>query len=271
MNQRRTLILIGAIVVGVVAALLLFNYVKGIEDRANKNAARVDVFVAKGEVKRGTPGEDAVKSGAIGSAKIQQEFKPATAINSTDEITKKVALFDIAPGTVVVQGMFVDPAQTQISFRQRIKNPQHVAMTISVDQIQGVGGFLVPGDEVNMMIFSQPDQGEGATPLFSGGTARYLYQKVQILGVGGNALLAPGESVDETTTATGTSGVLTFNVPPEAALWIATAQNSGGVYLSLVGDEYKPKEIAPLDPNAATLPGEDPAQLTPYGPEGNKD
>lgn len=268
MNQRRTLILIGAIVVGVIAALLLFNYVKGIEDRANKNATRVDVFVAKGEVPRGTPGETAVKDGGIGSAKIQQEFKPATAINSPDEVAKKVALFNIAPGTVIVQGMFVDPAQTQISFRERLKNPEHVAITVSVDQIRGVGGFLVPGDEVNIMVFPTPAEGSAA-PII-GTPARYLYQKVQILAVGSNTLLAPGEEAS-TTAATTDSGVITFNVPPDAALWLATAQNTGGMYFSLVAEDYVPKEIPPIDGAAATLPGEDPAQLTPYGPEGNKE
>lgn len=284
MSSRRTLILLGAIVVGVIAALLLFNYVKGIEDRANDNAKRVDVFVAKGEVTRGTPGADAVKSSAIGSAKIQQEFKPATSINSTDEIAKKVALFNIAPGTVIVQGMFVDPAQTQISFRERLKNPEHVAMTISVDQIHGVGGFLVPGDEVNMMVFDQTaagtEGGEGGAPPGSvaavfGGVQRYLYQKVEILAVGENTLLAPGEQTEtEGAAASGAasaSGVLTLNVPSEAALWIATAQNGGSLYLTLTAEEYVPKEIPKLDPNATTFPGEDAGVLTPYGPEGNKE
>lgn len=283
MSSRRTLILLGAIIVGVIAALLLFNYVKGIEDRANDNAKRVDVFVAKGQVSRGTPGADAVKANSIGSAKIQQEFKPATSIASTDEIAKKVALFNISPGTVIVQGMFVDPAQTQISFRERLKNPEHVAMTISVDQIRGVGGFLVPGDEVNMMVFDSTAAGaEGGAPPGSvgavfGGVQRYLYQKVQILAVGENTLLAPGEQTESSAAAptsegqTGSSGVLTLNVPSEAALWIASAQTSGSLYLTLTAEDYVPKEIPKLDPNATTFPGEDPAALTPYGPEGNKE
>ena len=56
MSSRRTLILVGAIAVGVIAALLLYNYVQGIEDRANNNAKRVDVFVAKADIVRGHAG-----------------------------------------------------------------------------------------------------------------------------------------------------------------------------------------------------------------------
>ena len=100
-----------------------FNYVRGIEDRANNNAKRVDVYVAKTDIPRGTPGETAASDGAVGIAQIPQEFRPASAITTTDEIQKKVALFNIPQNTPIVQDMFVDPAQTQISFRERLKNP----------------------------------------------------------------------------------------------------------------------------------------------------
>ena len=278
MSSRRTLILLGAIAVGVIAALLLFNYVRGIEDRANDNAKRVDVFVAKSQVVQGTPGETAAADGSVGTSKIPQEFRPATAITSTDEIRKKVALFDIAAGTVIVQGMFVDPAQTQISFRARLKNPDHVALSVSIDQIRGVGGFLVPGDDVNMMVFQTggnvddaPEAGAGTAPVTGvlNSFARMLFQDVHVLAVGENAQLAPGEQVstdDEETNQS--SNIITFNVPPEAALWIASAQQGGGIYLALTAEDYTPRLVQPIDPLVTTLPGEDPAQLTPYGPEG---
>jgi pilus assembly protein CpaB len=286
-SSRRTLILLGAIAVGVIAALLLFNYVRGIEDRANDNAKRVDVFAAKADIPRGTPGETAVADNSIGSSKIPQEFKPATAITTTDEIQKKVALFDIPQNTVIVKDMFVDPADTQISFRARLKNPEQVAISVSVDSVRAVGGFLVPGDEVNIMVF-QSGAGEGGEPTGGGAgnlpvtgvlnsTARYLYQSVHILAIGAQPELSPGEQVSTTgtdgttTTNTGNTGVITFNVPPVAAQWIASAQNAGGMYLSLVAEDYLPRELAPLDPNVTLLPGEDPAQLTPYGPAGDQE
>jgi len=272
LSSRRTLILIGAIVLGIVAALLLFNYVRGIEDRANDNARRVDVFTAKQDIVRGTPAETATGDGAIGEGQIPQEYKPASAITTTDEIARKVALFDIPANSVIVRGMFVDPAQTQISFRQRLKNPDHVAITVSVDQVRGVAGFLVPGDEVNIMVF-QEGGGEaeaGDTAVFTS-TARYLYQKVQILAVGQNTLLAPGEQTATADAAAASgSGLITFNVPPIAAQYIASAQNGGGMYLSLVADDYQPRPLPPLDPAFATLPGES-GELTPYGPAGNQD
>jgi Flp pilus assembly protein CpaB len=282
-SSRRTLILLGAIAVGVVAALLLFNYVRGIEDRANNNAKRVDVFAAKADIIRGTPGETAVADGSIASSKTPQEFKPTTAITTTDEIQKKVALFNIPQNTVIVKDMFVDPASTQISFRARLKDPEQQAVSVSVDAVRAVGGFLVPGDEVNIMVFNpvkppgscdSADQRSVPVGCYLPSMARYLFQQVHILAIGNQPVLSAGEQVSttsssgESTTSTGNNGVLTFNVPPSAVQWLATAQQGGGMYLSLVAEDYSPRELPPLDANATLLPGEDPAQLTPYGPGG---
>jgi len=114
--------LVGAIVIGVIAALLIYNYVQGIDDRANNNAKLVDVYVAKSDIPRGTAGEQAASSKAIDKSQIPQQFKPATAITTTDQLAKKVALFDIPANSVIVDNMFVDPASSQITFRQRLTN-----------------------------------------------------------------------------------------------------------------------------------------------------
>jgi Flp pilus assembly protein CpaB len=271
-------ILLVAIVVGALAAFLLFNYVRGIEDRANEGAQRVQAFSAKSQIARGTPGDDALANGDIEERGIPQDFRPATAITSTDEIKQKVALFDIAPGTVIVQDMFVDQSAAQISFRQRLKNKNHVAITINVDPTRAVGGFLVAGDTINIMVFEQRTGANAeADPAAAGSTAilqqaaRVLYQDVQIVAVGQNVLLEPGESAVEETArrSSGGSSLLTLNVPAKAAQWIASFDND--FYLTLLPKDYQPKAIEPLPPTIDTLPGEDPNLLTPYcGPDGDE-
>lgn len=300
MSSRRTAILIGAIAIGVVAVFLIYGYVKGIENAQSVDNAPVGVYVARETIPRGTEGSLAVSSGQIVAAEIPQKYRPATAIQSPDAVQKKVALFSIAPGTVIVEGMFVDPSVTQISFRERLKNKNHVAITISVDSVRGVGGFLVPGDEVNMMIMQdnsrvieainssdtekkkpvwlgdfdviKPVDAQnlvkvgGPQWIFIDSTARYMYQKVQILAVGSNQLLTPGEQAADTSKAGNTqnnTGIITFNVPPEAAQWIASGQQKG-FYLSLVAREYTPQKLPPLPIFTDVLPGEDPGKYCPY-------
>ncbi len=307
MSSRRTAILIGAIVIGVIAVLLIVRYVNDIENRVNADSAPSTVFVAKETIPRGTDGTVAVDSQQIVSAEIPQKYRPSTAIQSTDAVKQKVAVFNIAPNTVIVEGMFVDPSTVQISFRERLKDPGHVAISIQAEQVKGVGGFIVPGDEVNLMVLqnndnvkekltSEPGEGPRTLPdlgteafaaipippeniIRNGGsqwvimdkTARMLYQKVQVLAVGQNQLLAPGESTaptdgtTETSTQRNDTGLITFNVPPKAAQWIATWYGlEGGFYLSLVGKDYVPTPLLPLPIITNELPGEIESQLTPY-------
>jgi Flp pilus assembly protein CpaB len=268
------LILVGAIVIGAIAALLIWNYVQGIDGRANKNAKLVDVFVAKSDIKRAATGEQVTGSKAVDKSQIPQQYRPESAISTTDQLAKKVALLDIPKNSVIVDGMFVDPATSQITFRERLKNKDHVAISISTDNIHGVGGFIVPSDEVNMMIFEEVKEvgTQADTPgLHLKKIPRYLYQKVQILAVGTSTVLSPGETVDPKSAAAAQSGPITVNVPPDAALWIAWAQegSGGAIYMSLVAKDYNPRVVEKLPAVTQDLPGELGDKLTPYGPTGN--
>src|SRR6478752_5443630 len=49
-SSRRTLILIGAVVIGGLAAFLTLNYVKGVESESAEENQLVDVLVAKGPI-----------------------------------------------------------------------------------------------------------------------------------------------------------------------------------------------------------------------------
>ncbi len=151
MGSRRTVILIAAVLIGAIAAYALYNYVNGVEDRAYQNAKRVQVFVVKQPIAKGTPGDQAVGDKLVQAGQIPQEFRPATAITDTAVLNGKVALTNLVPGQVVVDGMFVDQATAFVTFSERIPVDQ-VAVTVSVDQVHGVAGLLVPGDKVNLMV-----------------------------------------------------------------------------------------------------------------------
>jgi hypothetical protein len=154
--------LIAAVVVGALSAFLVFNYVNSADDRAQGNAKRVDVYVVKKDIPRGLSGREAEQQGFIKSAKITSEFKPATAINDISVIQNKVAVAPLATGQVLVDGMFADPIESQITFSGRVpdscivdaagKTTPCVAITMSFDQVQGVAGLIVPGDFVNILI-----------------------------------------------------------------------------------------------------------------------
>lgn len=284
MANRRTLILIAAIVVGALAAFAIFNYVQGIEDEANDNARRVRVIRVAQDIPRGLPGVTARDEGYLDlDAEIPAEFLPSTAVTDVETILSKIAVGDLAAGQVLVENMFVDPINAQVTAARRIPT-NHVAITISVDNIRGVAGLIVPGDYVNMMALpgddvcgltdgeEAPAEGEtlGQTTLFCN-PARMVYQEVQVLFVDQSPIPLPGEqatAADGTAApATGGSGMLTLSVPSDAAQRIASVQ-PGSWYLTLLPTDYTPAPLPPFDPTSPVLPGEDSAVLTPYGPEG---
>lgn len=275
------MILIAAIAVGALAAFMIFNYVGGVEDQANQGAERVDVFVVRKDIPKGLPGEQARDEGYIVQDKIPREFLPASAVRSLDQIDGRVALNNLAANQVLVDGMFVDPAQAQIGFSARIPDSM-TAITVSIDEVRGVAGLLVPGDKVDLFLTAQQveDGSEGDTGVPNRAISRLAYHSVEILAIGQTATPQPGENItaagaEGDTTATtaapttsGNSGLITFLVPIEAAQMIS-AFDPGEMYLTLVGPDYEPQPLPALELDPTdTLPGENGSELTPYGPDG---
>lgn len=246
MNSRRTVILIVAIVIGLVAAGALYQYVSNIEDEAYDNARLVQVFQIQEDIPKGTPGESAVSDELIQSNGIPAEFRPARAVTDLTTIQGKVALFDISAGQVLVEDMFVDPKIAQVTFSERIPAGQ-VAITVSVDEIRGVAGLLVPGDRVNVIVDD---------PL--NGDKRLLFQNLNILAIGQSAAPEAGETQAVINPG---SNLLTFNVPPLAAQKIALVGGEG-MYLTLVPPDNQPVQVPPV--NAQNLFD---GGLTPYPDE----
>lgn len=286
MNQRRTLILVAAIAIGALSSFLVWNYVNGVQDEAYDNAEQVPVFLVKQTVPRGTAGLEA--QSYIAKENIPRKFKPGNAITSLEDLSGKVAINQLVPNQVVVSDMFVDASDpsARASFAERltkIRNEDQVAITISVDQVRGVAGLIEPGDFVNVMLtqVSQLDaegnpvgvpEGANAGDVLFSQQARYLYQKVEVLAVGQDALptidQAQAAEAEGTTAAPTTDrGLITVIVPTKAAQYLASVSPES-IYLVLVAQDYKPSPQAPIDP-AAPIPGENPTQQTPYGPEGS--
>jgi flagella basal body P-ring formation protein FlgA len=64
------------------------------------------VFVAGQDIAKGTTGEAAAIE--IHVARIEQQFKPSTALSSTTQLDGRVALFNIPKNSVIVTDMFAN-------------------------------------------------------------------------------------------------------------------------------------------------------------------
>ena len=247
MGTRRTVVLVAAVLVALVAGVATFSYLGGVQDRANKGATLVRVYVVKKDVQKGFPAEQALSGGFVKADQIQEKFRPTTAVTDLDTIKGKVALTALSANQVLVDGQFVDPKVEQITNSQRIQSGR-VAVTVSIDQVRGVGGLLVPGDKVDIMVNDKNADGR----------TRLLYQNVEILFIGSSAAPQPGETQ---AAANPGSGLITFSVPAQAAQRIihASTSSDGGLYLALVPPDNQPTPIPPVGDSDLFNTG-----LTPY-------
>ncbi|CAN5139266.1 hypothetical protein BH20ACT3_BH20ACT3_06830 [soil metagenome] len=288
MSQRRTLILVAAIVIGALSSFLVWNYVNGVEDEAFDDAEQVPVYLVQEPVTQGSSGAEAEVAIALDS--IPRKFMPANAVTDIADISGQVAVNDLVPNQVVVQEMFVDPSDptARISFADRlnrIRNEDQTAITIEVDRVRGVAGLIRPGDYVNLMVTQVGQLDEEGNPegvpedaapedVMFARQARYLYQKAEVLAVDQDALPEAGrattagedEGTEEPTGEPANAGLITLIVPTRAAQYVASVPPEN-LYLVMVAKDYQPVPQSPIDPEG-TIPAEDPSVQTPYGPNG---
>lgn len=261
MSSRRTLILIGSIVMGALAAFMIFNYVSSKEDEAKGSSQRVSVVVVKGAIDAGTKADVAIADGRIGVAERPQVDLPANAVFQIADIKGRVASIGLSPGEVVTANKFVN--SDVANSRSNVLEKGQIAVTASVDEIRSVAGLVQPGDYVNMMTDVN-------------GKVTMLYQKVRVLAVGksfGSSVAAstgpvvPGQAAP-TTTQPQASNLVTFGLPPDAAQVVVAAADSGSLRLALVRPDYEPVDLPAFTTNVdAVTPG---AQgKTPYPSTGD--
>jgi Flp pilus assembly protein CpaB len=226
MTPKRTVVVVAAVAVGVVAAVLSYYFLNNAQNRAYNNAKLVPAYVVNKAIPAGLTGAEAVDGNYFQQKNIPAEIRPGTAITNLAGINGELAVAPFSVGQVLVQGMFVSPAQATGAFSQRIPAGQ-VAVTVSVDAIHGVANLPVPGDHVDLLVDN-------------GGNETFLLQNVPILAIGQSTANSSPSAVQTAngttaTTTPNTSGLFTFAATPSNAQRIAFAeQNQLAIYLLLV-------------------------------------
>ncbi len=283
MSSRKTLILIGALLVGGLAAFLTLGYVRGVEKRVDQDTELVEVVVAAAPIAKGEEASAAVVAKSLVMAERPRRNIPSNAVRRLADVEGQIAAIDLGGGEVVTSTMFGSAADLTGS-RSAALEDGNVAITVAVDQASVSGNLIQPGDLVNILVryhVAGPDTGgdpaaaaETSTdePLSTDGQganlfrpASYVMQAVKVFAVGTDA----GTAVAQETPAEGEeaqaapSAFLTVQVPPEQASLLASVRDAE-MYVTLVPPDYEPRPI-PLVTSLPALPGE--LGQTPYGDE----
>jgi pilus assembly protein CpaB len=145
MFKKRGLILVAvSLVLGLGAALVANNWMQArTPNAAETNAAQI--ASAAMAIPYGTK----IESRHIKMVALPDDVVPAGAIRSIEDVEGKIATADILRGELLMSGRFVnhDEGSTLAALVEEKKR----AITVRVDDVVGVAGFLLPGNSVDVL------------------------------------------------------------------------------------------------------------------------
>jgi len=230
MDKKKLILLVGALVVAVATALVARSIFAGAGAPQVEAAQPVPegpkVLVAKRSLPVGT----IITADAVAYQLWPQELvQDAYFIDgeaNMETLLGTVVRFPITAGEPVTQGSLVAPGDR--GFLAAALGPGMRAITVPVTARTGVGGFIFPGDRVDLML-TQAVEGESGSAGGINATETILTNL---------RVLATDQATESTTTEDGKTVVrnvrtVTMEVTPRLAEMIAVSQTLGTLSLSL--------------------------------------
>lgn len=264
---RRSVVVAAALVAVLAAAVVWFVAAPETSNGSSSaaNGAGGLVLRSTAPIAAGIPGEDLQALGLVEFVAAGSVEVPDFPVVSFDSLTGTVTSTAIDGGVVLASEMFVSPVASLSGLTARLE-PGHTGVAVTVDATRAVGGWLRPGDRVNILVPSLcPETSSLSADAASGDLevrcrrVRYLYQAVLVVAVGpevASVTVSDGNLVPQSGAAT-----LVLSLPPRAAQWVASYEND--LWFTLVPPLYEPRAIGPLPVLVDRLPGEQPGLLTP--------
>jgi pilus assembly protein CpaB len=244
-GNTRIVAIVAAVLLAVVAAVALLSYIRGVEVRTQEEFEPVDAFVATERIAAGTSAEVAVAGGLIEPRAIPQASLPANAIGSLTQIEGTVATVDILPGEVIVAERFGDSTAAPSGLREIPQDKE--AISIQVGVVQGVAGFISPGDQVSVIAELLLPPGTEAQDVEAAEDeeltiVQYLLQDVEVLAVGRRVVQEGEDQVQQTEQV-----LMTLALDPEQAERLVFAYNNGALHFTLLPPESEDPDDPGLD------------------------
>ncbi|HXC72564.1 MAG TPA: Flp pilus assembly protein CpaB [Pyrinomonadaceae bacterium] len=213
-NKRLIIALLAAITFGLIAAVSVKQYLltaKTFENNLN------DVVVAKVDIPIGTrliPEQLAV-------AQFPANVTPEGAIPSIDEsLIGRVVTVSLSPRDPVTEAKLA-PVGAAGGLSSMIPEGYR-AMTVAVNEVVGVSGFIMPGTLVDIVVVITPPKGSGNDEMIS----KIVLQNIKVLASGQNIDKPKNDREVERSIR-----AVTLQVTPEQAEKLALASSEGKLQL----------------------------------------
>jgi pilus assembly protein CpaB len=255
-NKRFIIALTGAIICGLIGVMLVTRYLSNVQ-AFTKDLG--NVVVAKQEIPLG----EKISAEQLALASIPNGSLPAGVFRKMEDVVGRVAITPIGARETITN-MKLAPAGTGGGLSAVIPEGYR-AMTVKVDDVVGVSGFIMPGSFVDVVAIIVPTAQQGGET--QGPISKIVLQNIKVL--------ASGPRIDSPENQREPSSVkaVTLQVTPEQAEKLVLAANEGKLQLVmrnygdqedtqtkgvnkgslLSGESYVPQPAAPSE-KAATAP-----------------
>ena len=224
-NRRLILALTGAVICGLVGVMLITRYLSSVQAYARDLG---EVVVAKTEIPLGAK----ITTEQLAMLPIPNGSAPEGAFRKMDEVVGRVAIQPIGVREPITS-LKLAPEGTGGGLSAVIP-AGYRAMTVKVDDVVGVSGFIMPGSFVDVVAIIVPVQAAGGET--KGPISKIVLQNIKVL--------ASGPKIDSPENQRQPSQVnaVTLQVTPDQAEKLVLAANEGK--LQLVMRNYTDQDAA---------------------------
>lgn len=213
-NKRLIIALLAAITFGLIAAVGVKQYLLSAQTiKSNFN----DVVVAKVDIPVGSR----IIAEQLTVAQFPANVTPEGAISTIDDqLVGRVVVTSISPRDPVTEAKLA-PVGAAGGLSSMIPEGYR-AMTVAVNDVVGVSGFIMPGTLVDIVVVITPPKGSGNEEMIS----KIVLQNIKVL--------ANGQNIDKPQNARETERsikAVTLQVTPEQAEKLALASTEGKLQL----------------------------------------
>ena len=210
-----------AVVVGLITSLLVMGWLRDAELRKVAEASvpvvsTAEVVVAKGDLAWGTK---------LTPEMLQVVDYPAGALpegyyKSVEDLNEAVLLQDLKMNELILKSKLASGKDVGVGVAA-VTDPGKRAMSVKVDEVIGVSGFIKPGDHVDVMVTIEPDS-KRQNPI-----AKLILENIKVLAAGMQYEKNGGEKDPKPVQ------VMTLEVDIEEAEKLALASTQGKLRLAL--------------------------------------
>ncbi len=211
-NKRFFIVLVGALIFGVLAAVSVSKYLSSAQAYQN-NLNKI--AVAKVAIPLGSK----IIPEQIMVVQFPKDSTPDGAFDSPEKLAGRVAVMNIAAREPITEARLA-PEGTSAGLAAVIPEGYR-AMTVKVDDAAGISGFIMPGTLVDVVVTIDPREGSGMQDPIS----KIVLQNIKVL--------ANGQNIDkpENEREANTVKAVTLQVLPEQAEKLALASSEGKLQL----------------------------------------